>query len=431
MTRTSELLERRSRLLGPAYRLFYDSPLHLVRGEGVWLTDADGRRYLDAYNNVPHVGHCHPRVVEAIRAQAATLNKHTRYLHETILDHAERLLRRMPDRLDRVMYACSGTEANDLALRIAQTATGNQGVIVTSHAYHGHSIAILPLSTEDTPPERRGEHVATIPAPNRYRCPVPDSRAADHFADAVSAALDRLAERGLEPAALFLDTVLSSEGIPEVPEGWLSMAVDRVRAAGGLFVADEVQAGFGRGGDHFWGFERLGAEPDLVTMGKPMGNGHPLAAVVARGDLLDRFAQTQHYFNTFGGNPVSCAAGLAVLDVMEEEDLQDHARRMGAELLDGLRSLAGRHEAIGDVRGSGLFLGVELVSDRARKTPNPDLGHRVLNDLREHGVLIGLTGPGRNVLKIRPPLPFGTEHADQLLQRLDEVLAAAGDGGTG
>jgi 4-aminobutyrate aminotransferase-like enzyme len=418
----SSLLARRRDRLGPAYRLFYDRPLHIVEGEGVWLTDSDGQRYLDAYNNVPHVGHCHPWVVEAIATQAATLNTHTRYLHENIVALSERLAARTPPGLEQVMYGCSGTEANDLALRIARAVTGNEGVIVTEHAYHGHSCAILPLSTEDTPPERRGDHVVTVPAPDRYRCPVGADAAATHYAAALDEAIATLVERGHRPAAFFLDTVLSSEGIPTVPEGYLATAAERVRAAGGLFVADEVQAGYGRSGTHFWGFDRLGAMPDLVTLGKPMGNGHPISAVIARPELLETFSRENHYFNTFGGNPVSCAAALAVLDVMDEEGLMGNAGAMGDRLLKGLRALADQFEAIGDVRGTGLFLGLELVSDRDTKAPDGDLAHRVINGLRDAGILVGRTGPGNNVIKIRPPMVLSASDSDLLLGALAEVL---------
>lgn len=419
---TAEALRRRNRLLGPAYRLFYDTPLEPVRGEGAWLWDRQGRRYLDAYNNVPHVGHGHPRVVEAICAQAARLNVHTRYLHETILDLSERLIGLAPPGLDQVMYACSGTEANDLALRIARAVTGNEGVIVTEHAYHGHSNAIVRLSTEDTPPERRGDHVATVPAPRLDRCPVAADEAAAWYVARVDEAIDSLARRGHAPAAFFIDTVLSSEGIPTVPEGYLAAAAARVRAAGGLLVADEVQAGFGRSGSHFWGFERLGETPDLATLGKPMGNGHPVSAVLARQSHLAEFAREAHYFNTFGGNPVSCAAALAVLDVMEEENLQARALATGKALQAGLAALAERHEAIGDIRGSGLFIGVDLVRDRDSMAPDPAGAKRLVNALRDEGVLVGVTGPGANVLKIRPPMVFGREHTDLLLETLERAL---------
>lgn len=424
MTRDNTLLNRRSRALGPAYRLFYDEPLHLVRGEGAWLWDADGRRYLDAYNNVPHVGHGHPRVVDAIARQAAALNTHTRYLHEAVLELAERLAGKLAGGLETVMFACSGTEANDLALRIARSATGHRGVIVTGHAYHGHSIGVLPLSTEDTPPQRRPDWLATLPVPDLYRCPVPTAQARDWALEQLETAIETLAARGHGVAALVLDTVFSSEGLPTVPEGFLPAAAERVRAAGGLFLADEVQAGFGRTGRHFCGYQRLDGRADLVTFGKPMGNGYPVSAVVARPDLLERFARAHHYFNTFGGSPVAAAAVHAVLDVLEEEQLQARAEIMGERLRAGLNRLAERHPCIGDVRGAGLFTGMDLVNDRHTRAPAPGLAKRVANGLRERGVLVGLTGPGRNVIKIRPPLVIDESQLDLLSDALAQTLDA-------
>lgn len=423
MSREESITQRRKRLLGPAYRLFYDEPLHIVRGEGCWLTDAQGRRYLDAYNNVPHVGHAHPRVVEAICRQSGVLNTHTRYLHENVLELSERLTGRLPDGAWHAMYACSGTEANDLALRIARTVTGNQGVIVTEHAYHGHSIAIAPLSTDSTPPERRGNHVVTIPAPETFRCPVSPASARDYYLAQLDKALATLAARGHQPAALLLDTVLSSEGMPTVPGGFLGAAAERIRAAGGLFIADEVQAGFGRTGTHFFGFDRLGGVPDLVTLGKPMGNGHPISAVLLRAGLAEQFSEVSHYFNTFAGNPVSCAAALAVLDVLEEEHLQENARRQGEGLVRELKTMARRFEVMGDVRGSGLFIGIDLVEAGQDKRPDAALAQRVMNRMRNEGVLIGVTGQGENVLKIRPPLVFGDKERALLLETLERVLS--------
>lgn len=423
MTRDSELSIRRRRALGSAYRLFYDEPLQLVRGEGAWLWDADGRRYLDAYNNVPHVGHGHPRVVDAIARQAAALNTHTRYLHEGVVELAERLAEKLSGGLDTVMFACSGTEANDLALRIARSATGNQGVIVTGHAYHGHSIGVLPLSTEDVPPERRPGWVATIPAPERYRCPVPDEQATAWYLARLEEAIDTLDASGHGVAALVMDTVMSSEGVPTVPAGFLAAAAERVRAAGGLFLADEVQAGFGRTGRHFCGFQRHGARADLVTFGKPMGNGYPVSAVAARRGLLERFSREHHYFNTFAGSPVAAAAALAVLDVIEEEHLQAHAERAGRLVHARLAALAERFPCIGDVRGPGLFIGVDLVDNRRTREPAAGLAGRIVEGMRELGVLVGRTGPGGNVIKIRPPLVITDAQLDLLLDSLERTLA--------
>lgn len=420
------LTERRRQALGPAYRLFYDRPLHLVSGEGAWLTAADGRRYLDMYNNVPHVGHCHPRVVAAISAQAATLNTHTRYLHDTVIDYAERLLATLPASIDVAMFSCTGSEANELALRIARAATGKRGVIVIEHAYHGNSQATFEISTEDIPAERRPPHVATIPAPDAYRGAHRGSDAGPRYADALVDAIQTLEGNGSGFAAFVVDTLASSSGVIEPPAGFLARAAAITRERGGLFIADEVQAGLGRTGRHFWGFEAEDLAPDIVTAGKPLGNGHPLAATFARRALVDAFAAESGYFNTFGGNPVSAAAGLAVLDVIADDGLQQHAMRIGSQLKAGLERLTERHDSIGDVRGHGLFLGVDLVEDRASREPATTLARRVINELCERGVLTSVVGPGANVIKIRPPLALSAADADLFLERIDEALTACG-----
>jgi 4-aminobutyrate aminotransferase-like enzyme/Ser/Thr protein kinase RdoA (MazF antagonist) len=422
---TDELLARRARDLGPAYRLFYDRPLHIVRGEGVWLYDADGRAYLDVYNNVPHVGHCHPRVVEAIARQAGVLNTHTRYLHELVLDYAERLAALFPPGLDLCMFACTGSEANELAMRLARSFTRGAGFICTEHAYHGNTSAVAEISPSDEP-YPPVPHVRTVRAPDAYRWRA-EGGAGDvtshHLAD-LDAALASMRENGIAPAAFIVDSVFSSDGIVTVPPAWLAGAVERVRAAGGLFIGDEVQAGFGRTGEKLWGYDRYGVTPDIVTLGKPMANGHPVAAVVTRPEIAQAFAAQTHYFNTFGGNPVSCAAGLAVLDVLESERLQANARETGAWLMRGLEALAERHALIGDVRGSGFFIGVELVRDRTTLEPAAAATKLVVNGLRDRGVLVSTDGHRGNVLKLRPPMVFSKANADLLLERLDEVLAA-------
>jgi 4-aminobutyrate aminotransferase-like enzyme len=414
------LIARRARLLGPAYRLFYEDPVHFVRGEGVWLYDAEGRAYLDVYNNVASVGHCRPEVVAAIAAQAATLNTHTRYLHETILDCAERLLATLPPALGHVMFTCTGSESNDLALRIAQAFTGQQGVIVTELAYHGVTQAISQLSPALGDGVPRGPHVFTLPSPLRFK---PEERA-EGLAAAMDAVVADMAAKGVRPAAFFCDTIFSSDGVIADPPGFLSPAIARVRAAGGLFVADEVQAGFGRTGVAMWGFQRHGLVPDLVTLGKPMGNGHPVAAVAVRPELLTDFGQSARYFNTFGGNPVSCAAALATLDVIRDEGLMENARAVGGYLLTGLRELADSHASVGEVRGAGLFIGMDLVVDRLNALPVARLASRVVNALRQARILISATGPGANTLKIRPPLVFARDQADLLIAALDQALTA-------
>jgi 4-aminobutyrate aminotransferase-like enzyme/Ser/Thr protein kinase RdoA (MazF antagonist) len=423
-----ELRARRRRVLGSALAsLTYERPLHLVRGEGPRMFDPDGRAYLDCYNNVPVVGHSHPRVVAAIARQAATLNTNTRYLHRTVVDLAERLVATMPPGLDTVMLVNSGSEANDLAWRLATTFTGGRAGIVTDFAYHGVSAAIADFSPEEWPRGEQPPHVGIIPPPDTYRLRV---TAGAGWADATAARLDDavagLAARGLRPAAVYVDGAFTSDGIFAPPPAYLRELVRRTHAAGALFVADEVQAGHGRLGDGLWSFDAIGIVPDIVTLGKPMGNGHPVAAVVPRSDVVDRFAAETEFFSTFGGNPVACAAAMAVLDVIEDEGLTANAAAVGEAVRAGIRELAGRHPAVGDVRGRGLMIGVELVADPAARTPDAALAARVQNGMRERGVLVGTTARAENVLKIRPPLVVTLEDAALLLAVLDDALVAAG-----
>jgi 4-aminobutyrate aminotransferase-like enzyme len=422
---TAAMIERRNKLLGSAYRLFYQDPVHIVRGEGVWLFDSEGGKYLDMYNNVPHVGHCHPHVVEAITKQVALLNTHTRYLHENVLDYAERLTAKFPDPLEIAMFSCTGSEANELALRIARTCTGGTGLIVTDSAYHGNTKAIYEISTEDIPADEVPDYVVTVPNPDAYRGMHRGPDAGEQYALHVNDALATLQKRGIKPAAFIVDTILSSGGVVATPPGYLKKAAEIIRNAGGLFVADEVQPGFGRTGRNFWGYEIDDVVPDIVTMGKPMGNGHPLAATVTRRDLVDEFSQHAHYFNTFGGNPVSCAAGLAVLDVIEQENLQANALDVGLYLNEGLAELATRHKTIGDIRGDGMFKAIEMVVDRETREPAVSLASWIVNELRERHILAGSTGIDANILKLRPAMVFSKENADVFLQSFDEVLAAS------
>lgn len=422
------LVARRQRLLGPAYRLFYEHPVHFVRGEGVWLYDVDGTAYLDVYNNVPSVGHCHPRVVEAIARQAGELNTHTRYLHSAVLDYSEMLLATLPSDLGQVMYTCTGSEANDLAVRVARQFTGGTGFIVTALAYHGVTDTIAGMSPSlgrHVPP---GSHVRSVPAPKSAGAAAHAERAAPadvagDFASGVEAALQDMAIQGIKPAGLIVDTIFSSDGVFADPAGFLRPAVEAIRRAGGVFIADEVQSGFGRTGEAMWGFQRHALVPDIVTMGKPMGNGYPVAAMVARPDVLAPFGANCRYFNTFGGNPVAMAAARAVLEVIGEERLQQRALDTGQYLRRRLAALAEGFEVIGDVRGAGLFIGVELVVDRATRAPARELAARLVNELRRRRVLISATGPDANVLKIRPPLPFGRPEADIFLGALEASLA--------
>jgi 4-aminobutyrate aminotransferase-like enzyme len=400
------LIASRERVLGPAYRLFYDQPVHLVRGQGSHLFDADGVRYLDAYNNVASVGHCHPHVVDAVSRQMATLNTHTRYLHRGIVDYSERLLATMPDAVDQVMYACTGSEVNDLALRVAEMRTGATGIVITRDAYHGNTASATAISPSLGGATSIGPNVRLVDPPDTYREPA-DVVAARFTGDVVRAADDLIAA-GYGVSCLIVDTIFSSDGIFAEPV--LRGAVDEVRARGGVFIADEVQPGFSRTGASMWGFDRHGVVPDIVTMGKPMGNGIPIAAMAARADVLKPFAVGVPYFNTFGGNPVSMAAASAVLDVIEQEDLMMNARTVGDALRTELAAIG--DPRLGDVRGAGLYTGVEVVSDPETKEPDRAEARRLVNAMRERQVLISVCGHDGNVLKIRPPLVFSASDVD-------------------
>jgi 4-aminobutyrate aminotransferase-like enzyme len=422
----SELLERRYRVLGKSSPLFYDEPLELVRGEGVWVFDADGRRFLDVYNNVPCVGHCHPRVVEALSKQAATFNSHTRYLHENIVEYAERLTAKFDASLDMAMLTCTGSEANEVALRMARQHTGAQGIIVTNCGYHGNTEAVSELGLGFMPEAKTTRRVLGFSPPCSYRGVdgVTAAQLEDHYVAEVERAIATFQERGIGVAGILFCPDFANEGLVEPAGNFVAKAVERVRAAGGLFIADEVQGGFGRTGRHWWSHQWYGVTPDIVTLGKPMGNGFPLAGVVARAGLVEAFGEWGMYFNTFAGSPVACAVGMAVLDVLEEENLLENAVATGAHIAEGLRGLQDRHEIIGDVRDKGLFFAVELVTDRESKRPATEEAKRLVNAMCEKGVLISRIGPYDNILKMRPPMPFASEHADILLQNLDDCLGA-------
>ena len=418
-----ELLTRRRCALGSALEsLSYRKPLHLVRGRGAWMEAADGRRYLDAYNNVPVVGHAHPRVVEAIARQAATLNTNTRYLHEHVIELAERLTATLPDELDTVMFVNSGSEANDLAWRLATTVTGADAGIVTDWGYHGVTAAIADFSPSDWPHGEQPPGAETYAAPNTYRGRYADAEDPVAVArEELVGAVARLADRGRRPAALFLDSTFTADGIFVPAPAVVAGIIGSARDAGALYVADEVQSGHARTGE-MWGHTRWGVTPDVVTLGKPMGNGHPVAAVITRAEIADRFGAQTTFFSTFGGNPVACAAALAVLDVIEDEGLVAHAAFVGDDLRASLADLASRHPAIGDVRGRGLMTGVELVRDPATREPDGDRAARVKDEMAERGVLLGTTGRLKNVLKIRPPLCITPEETTIIVTTLGAVL---------
>jgi 4-aminobutyrate aminotransferase-like enzyme len=415
-----DAVQRRLRSFGSASVLSYHEPLRMERAEGVWMFDAEGRRYLDLYNNVPSVGHSHPRVVEAIRRQVGLLNTHTRYLSDVVDCYAERLLATFPPDIDHLVLTCTGSEANDLALRIAEVATGRAGFIVTETAYHGNTAAVTDVSPAARPGQPLPPHVRTVPAPEMFRAPAGDP--GKRFAESVGRGIAELEESGFGFAGLMVDTIFSSDGVYADPPGFLAPAVKLAHERQGLFIADEVQPGFGRTGAGLWGFARHGVAPDIVTMGKPMGNGFPMGGVATRAALLDRFTAEMKYFNTFGGNPVAAAAGFAVLDVIRDEELVENANKVGGYLMNGLREIGNRHIQIGDVRGSGLFIGLELVRDRDAKEPSPEIASQLINRLRHRGILIGAAGRWGNTLKIRPPLCFTRDNADMFIAACDEVL---------
>jgi 4-aminobutyrate aminotransferase-like enzyme len=410
----SDLVERRARLLGPNVPTFYRAPLHIVRGEGVWLWGADGRKYLDCYNNVPHVGHCHPRVVEAIARQAAMLNTHTRYLHEGLLDYGERLVETFDHGLSQLILTCTGSEANDVALRMAQAVTGKTGLIATDNTYHGNTAAVSALNTRRPPIGGWPAHVRRVPAPDSLLKGGCDG---EGFARHVREAIASLEASGHGVSALIVCPIFANEGLPGVVPGFLNPAVAAVRAAGGIVIADEVQPGFGRLGRHWWGHDWLGFAPDVATMGKSMGNGHPVAGLVARPPVMSAFREAFGYFNTFGGNPVSCAAAMAVLDVIRQEGLLDRAARVSDLMLAGLRSLD--HPLIAGVRARGQFYAVEMARDGQ---PAPDAAENLVEGMKARGVLIGRIGRHQHILKMRPPLPFAAEHAEIALSALSVSL---------
>lgn len=425
-----DLVARRDRLLGRAYRLFYERPIEIVRGEGTKLYDAEGAEYLDVYNNVPSAGHSHPRIVEAITRQAATLNTHTRYLSRGILDYSDDLLATLPG-IDNAMYTCTGSEANDLALRLAKGVTGHQGVVVTRNAYHGVTTEIAAIS-----PSLGGANTVA-PWVRIVDAPTGDGT---EFVTQITAATDALRQSPHGLAAVIVDTIFASDGVvpgrnvPGSP-GFLAPVIAATHAAGGLFIADEVQPGFGRLGSWpgsanadftavqsgLWGFARHGIVPDIVTLGKPMGNGMPIAAMLARRDLVDSFGAQMRYFNTFGGNPVSIAAAQATLDVVRDERLPQNAARVGDYLVAQLTSLARSAPEIGDIRGAGLFLGVDLID--AEGTPDEALTRALLNELRRRRIVIGASGVANSTLKVRPPLSFSSADADRFLSELDGALS--------
>ncbi|TVU61923.1 aspartate aminotransferase family protein [Paenarthrobacter nitroguajacolicus] len=417
-------IRRRDQSLGPSYRLFYDTPLEIVRGKGVTLFDRDGNDYLDVYNNVPSVGHAHPRVIAAVHEQMQTLNTNTRYVQESILKYSEQLLSTFPAELGNVMFTCTGSEANDLAMRVAKYATGNQGIIVTSGAYHGLTTEVASFSPSLGIGVPLGANVRVIDPPDSLRYPLDQGSLEDHLRNQVRAAIADLHRHGIGVAAFIADSIFSSDGVFTGPAGFLGPIVEEIHAVGGLYIADEVQPGFGRTGEAWWGFQRHGIVPDIATIGKPMGNGIPVAAAIFKPELLLEFGKNIRYFNTFGGNSVAIAAAQAVLDVIREESLIENAHKVGEKIITGLKDLSQGLDQVAEVRGSGFFIGVDLVTDQSTLTPDGEAAAGIVNVLREDRILISACGAQGNVLKLRPPMPFSSNDADRLLEAMGRAFKA-------
>ncbi len=411
----STLLDRRDHLFGKGSTLFFEEPVQLIRGEGVHMYDESGRRYVDLYNNVPCVGHCHPQFVETVSRQVNTLNVHSRYLHESILDYAERLIARHDDSIGSIIFSCTGTEANEIALRMARLATGGRGIICTDATYHGNSVEVSKL----TRPKDHRDDVRSIPFPETYRNNSTEPQ--KHFLEELQAVIDSFKKDNIPFAGILVCPIFANEGLPNIPAGFMPAAVDLVHDAGGVFIADEVQSGLCRTG-LWWGYELMNFVPDIVTMGKPLGGGIPLAATAASTELIEMFRQHTRYFNTCASSPVQAAAGNAVLDIIEQENLCENVSTVGAFMRDRLVKIQTEHSSIGDVRGHGLFLGLEWVTDLESKAPDKEGVVKVVNALKDRGYLTSNAGAYGNVLKIRPPLVFSKDDAEEFLNAFEQTL---------
>jgi 4-aminobutyrate aminotransferase-like enzyme len=417
------LKRRRDLALGTGAELFYDTPLEIVRGEGVYLFDRDGRRYVDMYNNVPCVGHANPAVVDAMAKQQATVNVHNRYLHEGIVSFAERLVGLHHDGIESVVFSCSGTEANEVAIQMARIVTGRRGLVCTDAAYHGNSELVGSLTCIGRSPQRHNE-IRGFPFPERYRPleeGLDDTELCEPYLARVAAAIESLKSEGPGFAALILCSIFANEGLPEIPAGFMARVTDLVHREGGLVIADEVQSGYARTG-RWWGYESSEFQPDIVVMGKPMGNGLPLAATAANKNFVDAFRAGTGYFNTFSSSPLQASVGMAVLDEIERLDLLRNAADVGGRLASELETRLPRHATIGDVRGCGLFIGVEMIRDNSTKEPDAAAARRMTNLLKKRGFLVSNAGKFDNVLKIRPPLVFSHQNADEFLGAFDDCI---------
>ena len=424
MLNNKEILDLRNKYLGPSLSVSYDVPIHIVRGKGQYLFDAKGNRYLDCVNNIQHVGHCHPKVIEAAKNQYEKLNTNTRYLDETIVNYAKNITSTLPDGLEVCFFANSGSEANDLALRLARQFVGDKATIVLDGAYHGHLLSLIEISPyKHNGPGGQGapDFVYTLPMPDSFRGKYRGVNCREKYVKEVRTVINEIQKKGEKVSTIIVEALMGCGGQLILPKGFLKKAFNLVRDAGGVCIADEIQIGFGRVGSHFWGFEIDGVVPDIVTMGKSMGNGHPLSAVITTREIADSFNNGMEYFNSFGGNAVSCAVGQAVLDVIKEEGLQKNALEVGSYLLNQLKELQNQHDIIGEVRGSGLFIGIELVKDEL--IPAADEAQNIVNQLKDRGFLLSTDGPDHNVIKIKPPLVFNKGNADELVEKIDKRIS--------
>ena len=425
MSNHKKILELRKKYLSPSLSLSYEDPIHIVRGEGQYLYDAEGLRYLDAVNNIQHVGHCHPKVVSAAMEQNTLLNTNTRYLDETIVRYAKLLTKKLPDGLDVCFFTNSGSESNDLALRIARCITGSKETIVLDGAYHGHLSSLIEISPyKHNAPGGEGppDFVYSIPLPDSFRGIYRGDNCTADYVNEVKKVIYKINDSSKTLSAFFVEALMGCGGQIVLPEGFLKKSFELVRKSGGLCIADEVQIGFGRMGTDFWGFETCGVIPDIVTLGKSIGNGHPLSAVVTTKEIADQFNNGMEYFNSYGGNPVSCAIGEAVLDVIEDEGLQENAEIVGSYLIEELFKLQSKYTFIGQIRGQGLFIGIELISNTDTLKPNKTLAAKIVNQMKDAGILISIDGPDHNVLKIKPPMVFNLENANELVINLKTIF---------
>ena len=425
MSNHKKILELRKQYLSPSLSLSYEDPIHIVRGEGQYLYDAEGLRYLDAVNNIQHVGHCHPKVVSAAMEQNALLNTNTRYLDETIVRYAKLLTKKLPDGLDVCFFTNSRSESNDLALRIARCITGSKETIVLDGAYHGHLSSLIEISPyKHNAPGGEGppDFVYSIPLPDSFRGIYKGDNCTSDYVNEVKKVIYKINDSSKTLSAFFVEALMGCGGQIVLPEGFLKKSFELVRKSGGLCIADEVQIGFGRMGTDFWGFETCGVIPDIVTLGKSIGNGHPLSAVVTTKEIADQFNNGMEYFNSYGGNPVSCAIGEAVLDVIEDEGLQENAEIVGSYLIEELFKLQSKYTFIGQIRGQGLFIGIELISNTDTLKPNKTLAAKIVNQMKDAGILISIDGPDHNVLKIKPPMVFNLENANELVINLKTIF---------